>query len=86
MSSRRRSLRRRLKLSLLAQADLFADRKFAVDRTRLCVENKKKLFYLSNHISVSEYAINPGQSLYYSYVHEITITACFNLVGASEAE
>ena len=33
-----------------------------------------------------EYAVNPEQSLYYSYLHERTNTVCFNFIGAAEAE
>ena len=70
--------------SLRAQADLFADRKFAVDQAGRQPETF--MVFSSSYISGPEHAVNPEQSLYYSSVQKITDTACFNFIGAAKAE
>ena len=47
---------------------------------------KKKIFFFSRYISGPEHAVNSEQSLYYSSVQKITVTACFNFIGAAKAE
>jgi hypothetical protein len=44
------------------------------------------MVFLTNHISEHEYGVDSEQSLYYSYVHEMTITVCFNFIGVTEGE
>ena len=42
--------------------------------------------FLTSHISKPEYGVESEQSLYYSCMHKMTITVCFILIGAAEAE
>ena len=44
------------------------------------------MVFLTNHISRSEDGVESEQSLYYSCMHKMTITVCFNFIGATEAE
>ena len=72
--------------SLRAQADLFADRKFAVDQAGWQPETKKIYGFFSQVIYISgpEHAVNSEQSLCYSSVQKITVTARFNFIGAAK--
>ena len=52
----------------------------------MAARNQKKLwFFFSSYISGPEHAVNSEQSLYYSSVQKITVTACFNFIGAAKA-
>ena len=69
------------------QADLFADRKFAVDQAGWQPETKKFMVFsqviyqdLNMLLTQNEFYIN------YSSVQKITVTACFNFIGAAKAE
>ena len=42
--------------------------------------------FFSSYISGPEHAVNSEQSLYYSSVQKIIVTACFNFIGAAKAE
>jgi hypothetical protein len=42
--------------------------------------------FLTIHISRPECGVDSEQSLYYSCVHELAITVCFNFIGTTEAE
>ena len=71
--------------SLHAQADLFADRKFVVDRARYEVESQEILWFFVK-LYLGTWMCCKLQSLYYSCGHKMTVATCFNFVGATEAE
>ena len=48
-------------------------------------EANKICFFSSSYISGPEHAVNSEQSLYYSSVQKITVTACFNFIGAAKS-
>ena len=53
----------------------------------MAARNQKNLcFFFSCYISGPEHAVNSEQSLYYSSVQKIIVTACFNFIGAAKAE
>ena len=56
--------------------------------TRRDGSQKPKQIYgfFSSYISGPEHAVNSEQSLYYSSVQKIIVTACFNFIGGAKAE
>ena len=40
----------------------------------------------SSYISRAEHAVNSEQTSYYSFVHKMTVAACFNFIGATKAD
>ena len=40
----------------------------------------------SSYISRPEHAVNSEQTSYYSFVHKMTVAACFNFIGATKAD
>ena len=53
----------------------------------MAARNQKKLWlFFSRYISGPEHAVNSEQSLCYSSVQKIIVTACFNFIGAAKAE
>ena len=57
-----------------------------VDQAGWQPETQKIYGFFSSYISGPEHAVNSEQSLYYSSVQKIPVTACFNFIGAAKAE